>query len=261
MGLIIKSVLFLGTFVIATSGLAQAPTSLPEGKGPNKSISRWAEGSYVYLADGGRRERGTENFRINVHPDGTRTLMMWHDLFARNLQYSVILRVAENFRPLQAFANYWTDTGYKGSVFINVDGNQLEAISNGPVGRISQSLTVPDALSIGTHPVSADGWHTWHVDPIAKGVQNTGALYALEASNDLGRPVLGSLANMSFEVLGEEPVTVPAGTFNALHFRLAGRSDIWLMMPDRIVIKMSNPGRGYDYQLATFASGDNSVPR
>ncbi|NIL98040.1 MAG: hypothetical protein GTO62_13170, partial [Planctomycetales bacterium] len=103
----------------------------------------WAEGTYRYLADGGKRLRGFEKFRLNVHPDGTRTLMMWHDLFARDLQYSVMLRVAADFRPLQAFANYWTDTGYKGSVFITVTGNELQAIANGPVGAVTQRLAVP----------------------------------------------------------------------------------------------------------------------
>jgi hypothetical protein len=99
------------------------------------------------------------------------------------------------------------------------------------------------------------------VAPQTKGTTGSGALYALDASNDLGKPVLGSLANLTFEVLGEETIKVPAGTFSAVHYRLAGRSDIWITLPDRIVIKMSNPGRGYDYVLTEFASGDNVAGR
>ena len=244
--------------VLAAPAAAQIGPAQTENTGPNKSILRWAEGTYRYLADGGSRERGIEKFRLNVHPDGTRTLIMWHDLFARNLQYSVMLRVQENFRPLQAFANYWTDTGYKGSAFITITGDRLEAIANGPVGTVTQSLPVPDAVSIGSHPVSGDGWHMWHVDPKVKGVQKTGAIYGIESSNDLSKPVLGSLNYMSFEVLGDENVSVPAGRFDTLRYRLAGRTDVWVMMPDRIVVKMSNGGRGYDYVLTEFLSGDNS---
>ncbi len=254
---------FIGLLLLAavlSSGSlrAQGRAALPESDGPNASITRWAEGTYRYLADGGKRLRGFEKFRLNVHPDGTRTLMMWHDLFARDLQYSVMLRVAADFRPLQAFANYWTDTGYKGSVFITVTGNELQAIAHGPVGAVTQRLAVPDDLSIGTHPVAGDGWHMWHVDPHGKGVQKTGALYGIESSGDLSKPVLGTLSSMTFQVLGEEAVTVPAGTFPTTRYRLAGRSDVWVLMPDRIVIKMSNSGRGYDYVLTEFMAGDNA---
>jgi hypothetical protein len=254
---------FIGWMLLAStlaSGSlhAQGRVAPPEGNGPNNSITRWAEGTYRYLADGGKRVRGIETFRLHVHPDGTRTLMMWHDLFARNSQYSVMLRVAADFRPLQAFANYWTDKGYKGSVFITVTGHELQAIANGPVGMVTQTLAVPEGLSLGTHPVAGDGWHMWHVDPDGKGVQKSGALYGIESGSDLSKPVLGSLAYISFEVLGEEAVTVPAGTFPTTRYRLAGRSDVWVLMPDRIVIKMSNSGRGYDYVLTEFKAGNNA---
>ena len=97
-----------------------------------------------------------------------------------------------------------------------------------------------------------------HVDHAADGVQKTGALYGVESSNDLSKPVLGALSDMSFEVLGEETVTVPAGTFATTRYRLAGRTDVWVLMPDRIVVKMSNTGRGYDYLLTDLATGDNT---
>ena len=80
----------------------------------------------------------------------------------------------------------------------------------------------------------------------------------IESSNDLSKPVLGSLSYMSFEVLGEETVTVPAGTFATTRYRLAGRTDVWVLLPDRIVVKMSNTGRGYDYLLTDLATGDNT---
>ena len=169
MSRVVALLLLTGLSYSGSAG-AQQQAPLPESAGPNGSIVRWAEGTYQYLGDGGRRQRGIEKFRLQVHPDGTRTLLMWHDLFARNLQYSVILRVAADFRPLQAYANYWTDNGYKGSVLVTVNGDTLEAIAQGPTGRVTQTLAVPAAVSIGTHPVAGDGWHTWHVDPAQAGV-------------------------------------------------------------------------------------------
>lgn len=238
----------------ASPVLAQTRAPVEEHGPPNGSITRWAEGSYQYLGDEETRERGTESFRMNVHPDGSRTLIMWHDLYARDLQYSVMLRVDEDFRPLQAFANYWSENGYKGSVFITVTGDSLEAITHGPNGRIAQTLKVPDGLSIGTHPVSGDGWHMWHADPNVDGVQKTGALYGIESSGDLSKPPLGSLTYMPMEVLGEEEVTVPAGTFKTDKYRLAGRTTVWTTGPDRIVVRMSNAR--FSYVLTELERGE-----
>ena len=255
-----KKVLLQALAALLVVGIAGFSSSQAqeENTGPNGSILRWAEGAYQYLGDNGERERGIEKFRMNVHPDGTRTLIMWHDLYARNLQYSVILRVEENFRPLQAFANFWTENGYKGSTFITVKGDTMETITHGPVGQVTQAIDVPHGLSIGSHPVSGDGWHMWHVDPDAEGVQRSGALYGIESSGDLSKPPLGALTYMPMEVMGEETVTVPAGTFETTKYRLAGRTLVWVTMPDRIVVKMNNSGRGHDYVLTRLERGDNS---
>ncbi len=248
-----RSISFLNAVVLALGIAGFVPAQAQdENTGPNTSILRWAEGTYSYLGDNGERERGIEKFRMNVHPDGTRTLIMWHDLYARNLQYSVILRVEENFRPLQAFANFWTDNGYNGSTFITVKGDMMETVTHGPVGQVTQTIDVPHGLSIDSHPVSGDGWHMWHVDSSADGVQKTGALYGIESSGDLSKPPLGALTYMSMEVMGEETVTVPAGTFGTTKYRLAGRTLVWVTMPDRIVIKMNNSGRGHDYVLTAL---------
>ena len=75
-----------------------AAAAAQENTGPNANLLRQASGRYTYrtLTDG--RERGVEAFDMFVHRDGSRTLMIWHDLWARNAQFTVVLRVAENFR-------------------------------------------------------------------------------------------------------------------------------------------------------------------
>ena len=37
---------------------------------------------------------------------------MWHDVFARNNQFTVMFRVTKDFRPIQAFVSYWTAAGF-----------------------------------------------------------------------------------------------------------------------------------------------------
>lgn len=253
-----KFALLIAAVVFAQASWAQvaAPTK-PENTGPNASITRWAEGTYLYQTADGQRKRGSETFRLNVHPDGTRTMIMSNDISARNNIYSVILRVAPNFRPLQSYVTYWTEAGYKGSAFFTVDGNQVEAIADGPNGRVTQSTAVPEAVSIGTHPVAGDGWHMWYEDPAAKDEQSKGTLYSVESSNDLTKPVLGQMLPFKFTIVGKEKITVPAGTFDTVKYRI-GSTDIWVLMPDRLVIRSTNTARGYDYVLTEFASGDNA---
>lgn len=83
--------------------LAQAPMPPVDNAGSNASIVRRAGGTYAYTTISDGRHRGAEHFQLLVHPDGSRTMMTWHDLSARNAQFSVVLRVASTFRPLEAY--------------------------------------------------------------------------------------------------------------------------------------------------------------
>lgn len=155
---------WLATILLA-SVLASAWMSAPalsqtqENEGPNFNIARWASGTYAYTRLSEPADRGWEKFQMNAYVDGSRTMTMWHDLKARNAQFTVILRVDAAFKPQEAFLNYWVANGFKGSTLIRVSEGTLTASANGPAGVFEQSLDVPGAFSIGTHPVSADGWH------------------------------------------------------------------------------------------------------
>ena len=230
--------------------LAPAAQAQPaeENTGPNTNLVRQASGTYTYrsLSDG--RDRGSERFQLLVHPDGSRTMMIWHDLRARNAQFTVVLRVSDNFRPQTAFVSYWVASGYKGNASFQVDGDLLRTESVGPTGRVSQQVDVPEQFSIGTHPVSADGWHLWYVDPVA-GQSGALNLFSVEASADVGKPVLGQLVPMPYEVVGAETVTTPAGRFETLHYRLAGSSDLWITGRDRLLVRMTQARLDREYLL------------
>ena len=220
-----------------------------DNDGPNASITRRASGVYRYETIKDHRPRGEERWQFLAHPDGTRTLLMWTDLAARNAQFSVLLRVAETFRPLEAFVSYWNAGVFKGSAHFRVDGGKLIADSVGPYGVRNETIDVPDRFSIGTHPVAGDGWHSWVANPATAGVQ-TGSLYALEASADLKKPVLGSLTPLQIEFLGAETIGVPAGKFATLHIRLASSNELWVTPRDRLVIKSVLATRDLQYLLA-----------
>jgi hypothetical protein len=219
-----------------------------ENTGPNAAIVRRASGTYRYETIAERRVRGEERFQLLVHPDGSRTMLMWHDLAARNAQFTVVLRNEATFRPLEAFVSYWNGGRFKGSAHFLVQGAQLQAQASGPAGLVPRTTAVPAVFSIGTHPVAGDGWHTASYDE-ARGGEQSAMLYSLEAGTDPMKPVLGTLVPLKVERIGAETVEVPAGRFEATRWRVAGVNDLWVVGPDRLVVKSVIPARDLQYLL------------
>ena len=222
-------------------------------------VARWARGRYAYTTFKDGRARGTEDFHLTVHADGSRSLTMWHDIFARHSQFSVNLNIDAAQRPTAAFISYWTVDGYKGSTFIKVDGSQLLADYRGQAGDLNQTLAVPAQFSIGSHPVAGDGWHTFSCDGAA-GRQGNARVYSMEATADLSKPMFGELNNMPCEAFGAERISVPGGTFDTLHFRLGGVSDIWITQQDRMMVKFTTEKFDRAYTLVEFHGEGFAVP-
>ena len=214
-------------------------------------VVRWAKGRYAYTTFKDGRARGTEDFHLTVHRDGSRSLTMWHDIFARHSQFSVSLNIDAAQRPTEAFISYWTVAGYKGSTHIRVDGPQLSADYRGQAGDLKQTLAVPAQFSIGSHPVAGDGWHTFSCDA-AVGKPGMARVYSMEATADLSKPMLGELTDMPCEAFGAERISVPGGTFDTLHFRLGGGSDIWITQQDRMMVKFTTEKFDRAYTLVDY---------
>ena len=243
--------LWLALLPAALALSSAPPAAVRENQGPNAAIVRRASGVYRYEALSDGRLRGEERFQMFAHPDGSRTMMVWHDLFARNAQFSVMLRNDADLLPLEAFVSYWNAGSFKGSAHFRVQGAQLAATSSGPAGVITQLTELPKIFSMGTHPVAGDGWHTAGYDAARGGAQSL-TLYSLEASTDLTKPVLGTLRPLSVERIGTETVEVPAGRFEAERWRLAGVNDLWVVGPDRLVVKSVIAARDLQYVLTSL---------
>ena len=241
--------------VPGTPSQAQQQQAPPENTGPNKSLTRWAEGEYTYLEAGTGAPRGFERFRLSVHPDGSRTLLMWHDLTARDAQFTVLLRTEASFRPLEASVSYWNAGRYKGFASLMVDGDRLLLSSSGSYGTVRQEVEGPAEFSIGSHPVSGDGWHLWLEEPGTEPAGFQAMVFGLDAAADPMRPITGRLTPMPVERLGIERITVPAGSFDTTHYRIAGGSDVWIHGEDRMLIRMRMPGAGLEYVLRQLETG------
>jgi hypothetical protein len=248
----------LGQLGAAHPATAQTPprtaqTAPVENTGPNANITRWARGTYEYRTISDKRLRGTENWQLFVYKDGSRSVIMWHDLFATNTQFTGFARVDKDMRPLDAFAQFFTQGKFKGAVQIVFGDGQMDLTSTGPEGVVRQQRATPKEFSISLHPLASDWWHYWYYDRTTKGSQIS-RYYSLEATRDLGLPVTARLIETTQEEAGEEDVSVPAGTYRAIKYT-SGSSAAWLTGPDMILVKSSSPRSDREYVLTTYVAG------
>lgn len=197
-------------------------------------------GEYTYTALSDGRPRGWERFLMTIHEDGSRSLLMWNDIHARRAQMTTLVLVDADFLPRAAWANYWNESGYKGSALLRRESSGIAVDSVGAWGRHQETVTVDGHFSLGTHPVAGDGWHVH---------DEQAQVLALIASPDPLEAITGAARALPVERIGEETLSVPAGRFDTVHWRLAGRSDVWVHGEDRLVISMRQAGSDREYVL------------
>lgn len=103
----------------------------------NVSIARVVEGRYENrsLPDGA--VLGAESFRLTVHRDGSRCLLIWSNSASRGTQITSHVCVDRSFRPTEAYARYWIGGSYRGSAWIRVSGANLTLVSANAEGAAS----------------------------------------------------------------------------------------------------------------------------
>jgi hypothetical protein len=229
----------IGIFAVAIA-LAALPAvaqqSSPEYTGANANIERWARGVYLYRNFAERRERGREFFELLVYRDGTRQMITWHDLYARNAQFNSVMRVDGRLRFQEGFFSYWTGGRFAATAMFAARDGALEVIAPGAGGIERETLKTPAAYSVSLGPVSTDWWHYWYYDG-AKGGSQISRYYAIEVRDDPARPVTARLIETEQTNAGAERITVPAGTFDTVTY-VSGQSKHWLSGPDSMLIRM-----------------------
>lgn len=228
--------------------LAQ-PLAAPAADQNNANIVRMATGTHSFYEEDGTTLRGQEHFRMIAHPDGHRMMIATKNMFSNDRQHNVVMRVDETFRPVDVFASYNYPVGYKGSVRVIVDGDLLQASSSSPIGRTDHEMRVPQALAIITHAEGLNAWNASVMDPDDSRADNgpvtlMRSSYFISPVRDGDGPVLGTLRQAELTRVGEETITVPAGTFETIHYK-TGILDIWAMKGDRIMVKQTFRGENY----------------
>ena len=244
--LIVRNVPVLAALValIPVSGVSGAEE---ENAGPNVNVVREIAGTLRLQTKSDKRYRGIEEWRIFVHRDGSRTMMMSKNFVARNSLQVITAYVDADFRPIDVYASYWIPDGYRGSIRVALDGSTLRAVSEGPGGQHSEEIEVPHYVSVVTHGEAMNGWYLWQGERDAEG-KHQASSFILSPYRYEGDLVRGRLDPGTFRYLGKETVTVPAGTFECDHYLLAN-IEIWSSGEDRILVRQEITDEDKEYVL------------
>ena len=186
-------------------------------------------GKIIYLSDKEDRkgqERGREYFIINKHENGHRKIVAHCEIddrpaVMRDITYSS----DENWMPTDCFVRISVDDKFMGSGWFNFTEDYAECETTTVLeGRISQKMSTNERLkTFQNHAIACDAWHLRLFNHDSnETIQNTGEIL-LSSPDHRGAtgPMLFPIS-MNIEYVGEESVTVRAGTFDALHFRFVG---------------------------------------
>lgn len=206
-------------------------------------------------------EVGREWFRINSNPDSSRTLRATCEMDEERILRDVVLSVDSDWKPLDSHVRLFADGKFSGSswFYFSDDAIECEAIL-ADKGRISTRLEVPKCPAVfAAHALACDGWQAGaynHLDPTVS--------QPILSSHCSLRPDGGSgpepgINSKKIEFLGDETITVPAGTFKTKRYNIhPERKDwpplsLWSYGDDNIMVKLEWDVLDLSYILTEFA--------
>lgn len=170
-------------------------------------------------------ERGREFFTFTKHTDGSRTMRAICEIEepAPTVLRDVVYTLDANDMPTDCFVRLMIGDEFMGAGLFRIKEDEIECESFGPsIGRISQRLPIIGTYDgFGTHPIAGDAYMTKKMD-ISKGPHRRALRTFLPSADHRGAtPPLLAEVNMELEYVGDEQVTVAAGTFDARHYRFS----------------------------------------
>ncbi len=218
---------------------------------------RWGRLSYRKLSTG--IERGREDWWLTHNRDGSRTLRCLARTDDSHFVRDVTYTVGEDARPVDVFVRLQVKESWVGSGYFRTAEDQLRIVTDGTVnGRSLQTVPVPERFHIMTHAVMLDGWTFWPYDADAGGEQVL-TVYNTSTRWDGTDGPLGRLEPLRVELVGEQEIEVPAGTFRARRFLVASDvldvppSTIWVTGEDNLLVRYLWEKFDLEYVLAELA--------
>ena len=170
--------------------------------------------------------RGHETFLFTHHSDGKMTLRAHCEIDepSPSVMRDIIYSVDETGQPMDLHVRLTVDDAFMGSGWLRFDGITIECESYGPgIGRLSQKVQAELPLDgFGTHPIVADGYllgtKEW-AETDGPGQRHKFNVYLPSPDHRGATPPMISQVKIDAVYLGNEQVTVKAGTFQTRHFQ------------------------------------------
>lgn len=173
------------------------------------------------------QERGREWFSFTHHTDGSAIFRARCEIEDPDPSVirDIIYALDSDGRPQDLHVHLTVGDRFMGSGWLHhtpgADGGLVECESFGPsIGRVSQQVSYTGAIDgFGTHPIAGDGFTTRCMD-VSRGPHRRNIRVFLPSPDHRGAtPPLIAEVNIGLEYLGDETVTVEAGTFDCHRFR------------------------------------------
>lgn len=172
--------------------------------------------------------RGHETFLFTRHGDGKVTLRAHCEIEepAPSVMRDIIYSMDEQHRPMDCHVRLTVGDAFMGTGWFRFGPDFIECESFGPkIGRLSQRVDLATPIDgFGTHPIVADGyflaWQDW-----SKTQRRTFSMYLPSPDHRGATPPMLAPVKIDGVYLGEERVTVQAGTFAARRFQFVDPGD------------------------------------
>lgn len=217
---------------------------------------KYQHGRLTYLKKSTSQERGYEDWQLTRNRDGSvtmRCLAITDDSrFVRDVTYT---RSKEG-RPMDAFVRLQVENHLLGTGYLHLEADKLVVVTDSAeTGHSIQTINIPtDFFSIVTHAVMLDGWAIFNYDR-ARGGEQRRAIYNTSTRWDGTDGPLGRVGAIRLNLLGEEEITVPAGTFKAAHFTIDSdepkvpTAHLWVAGEDKILLRYDWGELDHEYVL------------
>ncbi len=170
------------------------------------------------------KERGREYFTITKHQDGRRTMRAHCQIDdAPNVMRDVTLTVDSDWITREAYVRLSVGDETMGTTWYRFEDTFAECegfLADG--GRFSDRVEYEKPGDLfGTHPIQGDAWHLHSLDR-SKGPHiktfDRFLMSSLDHRGATGPELVWHDAGMIVEYVGEDRITVAAGTFDAWHY-------------------------------------------
>ncbi|MGJ3647712.1 hypothetical protein ACLB0R_04465 [Sphingomonas sp. GlSt437] len=173
------------------------------------------------------QERGREWFAFTHHGDGSVVMRAQCEIEEPDptVLREVVLSLDPQGRARNLHVHLTVGDAFMGSGWFNLThheggGGLIECESYGPsIGRLSQRVDFTGKLDgFGTHPIVGDGYLTRCMDVTKGPHRRTICVYVPSPDHRGATPPMAAEVRIDLEYLGDETVTVAAGTFACRKF-------------------------------------------